>query len=113
MATLAAILRQCFCMSMYELEHAKAHMHKAVLHPPPMQLPLSTILSPAIELAECGFPVGPVASLHWDRCLNQLVRPGNTHGKDLLYQGERAPAPGEIMQMPHLANTLKVNDREC
>ena len=103
-----------FSMSIYEMEHTiHSHCTSLSLHPLPMQLSLSTILNPAIELAECGFPVGPVASHHWDRCLDQLVRPGNSHCKDLLYQGERAPVTGEIMQTPHLANTLKVNDLEC
>ena len=73
-----------------------------------LQLSMLDILKPAIELAEGGFPVGPVVSVQWKRGLSQIMRDGNPHGRDMLYDGTRAPHPGEIMRMPHLADTFKV-----
>ena len=66
------------------------------------------ILQPAITLAEEGFPVAPVASHGWNAGSAELLRPGNTHGRDLLLDG-RAPTAGEVMRMPLLANTFRVS----
>jgi len=66
------------------------------------------ILQPAIELAEQGFPVAPVAAHLWGRGSWTLTLPGNNHGKDMLLDGTRAPKAGEIMKLPLLAKTFKV-----
>lgn len=68
------------------------------------------ILHPAISLAEEGYPVAPVAAHGWKNGADDLLPATNTHGKDLLLRGERAPLPGEIMKMPHLATTFRVSN---
>ena len=68
-------------------------------------LPLAQVLTPAIELAEEGFPVAPLTSLLWkwsgERQL--AVSPG---GQELLIEG-RAPRAGELFRNPTLAKTLR------
>eukprot|EP00731_Ephydatia_muelleri_P028856 Em0020g500a len=70
------------------------------------KLSLFEILSPAITLAERGFPVGPIGSLEWRAGAGDLLASHNLHGRDLLVDG-RAPLAGEVMKMPHLANTFR------
>ncbi len=69
------------------------------------KLPLSQIFSDAIELAEKGFPVAPIASYFWqkgaERQLSQSV-----NGRELTLEG-RGPNPGEIFTNPGLAKTLR------
>jgi gamma-glutamyltranspeptidase/glutathione hydrolase len=64
------------------------------------------VLTPAIRLAEQGFPVAPATSHFWQngaqRQLSQA--PG---GQELTLNG-RAPRPGEIFRNPGLARTLKM-----
>jgi gamma-glutamyltranspeptidase/glutathione hydrolase len=67
------------------------------------KLSLYDILEPAITLAENGYPVAPLTSLYWDRGSCDLA---SKHGGDMLLEG-RAPKAGEIMRMPHLANTFR------
>ncbi len=69
------------------------------------RLPMSTILSPAIRLAEDGFPVAPITAYHWARGAEKQLRqaPG---GLELTIDG-RAPRPGEIFRNPGLARTLR------
>lgn len=74
-----------------------------------MQLSLHEILQPAIDLAESGFPVAPVAAFLWNKGSADLLRPGNSHGVDLLLNG-KPPRAGEIIKMPHLAKTFRVGD---
>lgn len=68
-------------------------------------LPLATIFTPAIELAEAGFPVAPLTAAYWERGVQlQLSRaPG---GAELTIDG-RAPRPGEIFRNPGLGRTLR------
>jgi gamma-glutamyltranspeptidase/glutathione hydrolase len=68
------------------------------------QLPMSTILLPAIRLAEEGFPVSPVTSFFWQRAATRQLAtsPG---GQELTING-RGPHPGEIFRNPGLARTL-------
>ena len=73
----------------------------------PTQLSLSELLQPAIDLAENGFPVAPVAAYFWEKGSPDLMKPSNRHGGDMLLSG-RAPKTGEIMRMPNLAKTFKV-----
>ncbi|XP_059507196.1 glutathione hydrolase-like YwrD proenzyme isoform X2 [Stegostoma tigrinum] len=70
------------------------------------KLSLGEILQPAIELAERGFPVTEITAFHWNRGENNLQRPGNQHGKDLLLRG-RSPKSGQIFKNPLLAQTFK------
>ena len=67
------------------------------------------ILLPAIRLAEEGYPVAPVVAHGWRNGSDDLLAADNIHGRDLLLSGERAPLPGEVMRMPHLANTFRVS----
>lgn len=72
---------------------------------------MQKILEPAIQLAEEGYPVAPVTSQLWERGSCDLQAPANIHGKDLLLDG-KAPRTGEIMKMPHLANTFRVSPQQ-
>jgi gamma-glutamyltranspeptidase/glutathione hydrolase len=69
-------------------------------------LPLTTILAPAIELAEGGFPVAPLTAHFWGRgAENQLRR---ALGGQALTLNGRGPRPGEIFCNPGLGRTLRV-----
>lgn len=69
------------------------------------RLPMSAVLTPAIRLAEEGFPVAPITAYFWGRgAKNQLKTAIN--GKELTIEG-RGPNPGEIFRNPGLARTLK------
>lgn len=69
-------------------------------------LPMSTLLAPAVRLAEEGFPVAPITAYFWHRGAEHQLKaaPG---GHELLIDG-RAPRSGEIMRNLHLANTLRI-----
>ncbi|HSQ25568.1 MAG TPA: gamma-glutamyltransferase [Anaerolineales bacterium] len=69
-------------------------------------LSMGDILSPAIRLAEDGFPVAPITAHFWQRgALNQLkTAPG---GQELTIDG-RGPFAGEIFRNPGLARTLQL-----
>jgi gamma-glutamyltranspeptidase/glutathione hydrolase len=70
------------------------------------KLHLKYILSPAIKLAEEGFPVAPITSFFWDRGVtNQLKNAPN--GIELTLNG-RAPSAGEIFTNPGLAHTFRI-----
>jgi len=70
------------------------------------RLALSTILAPAIRLAEEGYPVAPITALGWQRgAERQLAQALN--GRELTLAG-RAPKPGEIFRNPGLAHTFKI-----
>ena len=69
------------------------------------RLPISTILSPAIRLAEEGFPVAPITAYFWARGVEgQLAQASGGH--ELTIDG-RAPRAGEIFRNPGLARTLR------
>jgi len=55
-------------------------------------LPLATVLAPAIELAEAGFPVAPLTAMAWERGV-QLQLSQALGGSELTIHG-RAPHPG-------------------
>lgn len=68
-------------------------------------LTLKDILSPAINLAEDGYPVSEITSYSWSSS-EQLLQQASDNGNDMLKNG-KAPKPGQIMKMPKLANTLR------
>ncbi|MHA1396430.1 MAG: gamma-glutamyltransferase [Candidatus Heimdallarchaeaceae archaeon] len=70
---------------------------------------LSEILTPALELAEEGFPVAPLTARSWERGVYQLKLGPNS--EELLING-RAPKAGEIMKNPTLANTFRILAKE-
>ena len=74
------------------------------------RLTLAEVLQPAIDLAEGGFPVHEVAAHYWAAGASRLL--DNEHGKDMLLNG-RAPTAGEVMVLPHLANTFKLLGAIC
>ncbi|MHA1303804.1 MAG: gamma-glutamyltransferase [Candidatus Heimdallarchaeaceae archaeon] len=65
---------------------------------------LKEVLSPAIELAENGFPVAPITAFFWNRGVKQLKN--GPYADEMLIQG-RAPKEGEIMKNPTLAKTFR------
>lgn len=69
------------------------------------RLTMADILSPAIRLAEEGFPVAPVTAWFWQRgAQRQLAQaPG---GHELTIDG-RGPRAGEIFRNPGLARTFR------
>ena len=68
------------------------------------RLKIKDVLSPAVHLAESGFPVAPITAYYWQRgAENQLSKAAN--GNELLLDG-RAPRAGEIFRNPGLARTL-------
>jgi gamma-glutamyltranspeptidase/glutathione hydrolase len=68
-------------------------------------LPLTDILSPAIRLAEEGFPVAPVASHFWQIGANRQLKTA-LNGAEMSING-RGPNPGETFRNPGLARTLR------
>lgn len=66
---------------------------------------MSTILEPAIKLAERGFPVAPLTAHFWKNGVNRQLKtsPG---GRELTINGH-APQPGEIFRNPTLARTFR------
>ncbi|MBR9988599.1 MAG: gamma-glutamyltransferase [Gemmatimonadetes bacterium] len=68
-------------------------------------LPLAQVIAPAIRLAEQGFPVGQV--------LGQFIRGDSAKlhrhpaGRDQMWPGGRALAPGDTYRNPALAMTLR------
>ncbi len=69
-------------------------------------LSLSEILSPAIRLAEDGFPVAPLTSYYWSRGAEGQLKSA-LNGGELTIDG-RGPKAGEIFRNPGLAKTFKV-----
>jgi len=69
-------------------------------------LSMVDILTPAVRLAEEGFPVAPITSYFWQRSVDEQLKiaPG---GHQLTING-RAPRPGEIFRNPDLAHTLRI-----
>ncbi len=69
------------------------------------KLPLSAVLSPAIRLAEEGFPVAPLTAHAWQESIGENLgrAPG---GVELTING-RAPRAGEVFRNPGLGRTLR------
>ena len=69
-------------------------------------LSLSEILTPAIRLAEEGFPVAPLTSYYWSRGAEGQLKSA-LNGHEMTIDG-RGPKAGEVFHNPGLAKTLKV-----
>jgi gamma-glutamyltranspeptidase / glutathione hydrolase len=68
------------------------------------RLPISQVFTPAIRLAEEGFPVSPIVAYYWDRSARRLSNvPG---GIEMTING-RAPREGEVFRNLGLARTLR------
>jgi gamma-glutamyltranspeptidase/glutathione hydrolase len=70
------------------------------------RLPLTSVLAPAIRLAEDGFPVSPITAFFWARGVERQL--SSAPGGIELTLGGRAPKAGEIFYNPCLARTLRV-----
>ena len=69
------------------------------------RLTLEDVLTPAIELAEQGFPVAPMTAVLWSAGVDAQLS-NSPGGQELLIDG-RAPRPGEIFRNPTLARTFR------
>ncbi|MBL8097595.1 MAG: gamma-glutamyltransferase [Anaerolineales bacterium] len=69
-------------------------------------LSLSEILSPAIRLADEGFPVAPITSYFWGRGAERQLKSA-LNGHELTIDG-RAPNAGEIFYNKGLAKTFRL-----
>ncbi len=65
---------------------------------------LTDVLRPAIRYAEDGYPVSEVISEHWNAGAPRLK--SGPAGGELLLDGA-PPAPGDLMKLPELAETLR------
>jgi len=70
------------------------------------RLAMSRVLTPAIRLAEEGFPVAPITAHFWARGVERQLR-NALGGLELTIAG-RAPHAGEIFRNPGLARTLRI-----
>jgi len=76
------------------------------------KLSMKEILAPAIQFAEEGFPVSELSSYYWQRSEPE-IRKASPNFSEILKKdskakdGCRAPAPGEIMKNPTIADTFK------
>ncbi|MEL7130626.1 MAG: gamma-glutamyltransferase, partial [Pseudomonadota bacterium] len=75
-------------------------------------LPMSTILSPAIEYGENGFPVSPVIAHYLERNLARFEQEMDVINEfknaRQTYFETGAPGPGELFKNPDLANTYRI-----
>jgi gamma-glutamyltranspeptidase/glutathione hydrolase len=69
------------------------------------RLPLSDVLSPAIQIADDGFPVSEITALEWASA-ERLLR-GDAEATRLYLPAGRPPAAGEVFQNPDLAATYR------
>jgi gamma-glutamyltranspeptidase/glutathione hydrolase len=68
------------------------------------RLSIGEVLTPAIQLAEQGFPVSPITAYYWNLGAKRLVSaPGGVE----MTLGGRAPRAGEIFKNHGLARTLR------
>ncbi|CAG7830614.1 unnamed protein product [Allacma fusca] len=69
------------------------------------KLHLLDVLSPAISLAENGYPVNVITAHGWKNS-ERLLQTASPNGGEMLLDG-RAPEAGEIMRMPTLAESFR------
>ncbi|GAA94832.1 uncharacterized protein L969DRAFT_90789 [Mixia osmundae IAM 14324] len=67
---------------------------------------MSDILSPAIQLAENGFPVAELTSAMWQKSQKLLLK-ASANGGELLMPDKTAPRPGQVFRNPTLARTFR------
>ena len=67
-------------------------------------LSMEEVLSPAINLAEHGFPVSPLISFAWQYAQIKLW---NSDNAQELLLGDSPPQPGQIFRNPHLARVFR------
>jgi gamma-glutamyltranspeptidase/glutathione hydrolase len=65
---------------------------------------IGDVLTPAIELAEDGFPVSPLTARAWASGVPFLK--SGPYGDEMLING-RAPGAGEVMKNPTLAHSMR------
>lgn len=70
------------------------------------RLPLTEILTPAIQLAEEGFPVSPITAYFWQRGAERQLRK-SVNGMELTVDGW-GPGAGEIFHNPGLGRSLRL-----
>jgi gamma-glutamyltranspeptidase/glutathione hydrolase len=68
-------------------------------------LQMDQILSPAIQLAENGYPVAPITSYFWQSAAKRQLKTG-LNGDQLLIEGN-GPKPGQIFRNIGLSRTFK------
>lgn len=66
---------------------------------------IADVLAPAIGLADEGVPVSEITSYSWQKS-ETLIKQASPNGREMLLDG-KAPLPGQIMKMPHLAETFR------
>ena len=76
------------------------------LHQKYGKLPWKQIFTPAIELAENGFPVAPVIAGYWKSAEKRLAETKDA-SETFLVEG-KAPAEGDIFKNPRLARTYRM-----
>ena len=75
------------------------------------KLPLAKVLQPAVEYAEQGYPVSPIAGSYWEREFNTFQK--KLKGEEFSYwfqtfaQQGRAPRIGETWRSQDMAATLR------
>lgn len=74
-------------------------------------LPLNSVLEPAIELADKGFPVSAICSSMWKNSSSSLRKVSPHTCADLLPTG-KAPSEGDLFVNPKLAETYRTLARE-
>ncbi len=71
------------------------------------KMPMKSILNPAINYANNGFPVSELIAYYWQRSVPKLsVQPGSF--KDTFTIDGKAPRKGQIFKNPELGNTLSL-----
>lgn len=68
---------------------------------------LAEILNPAIELAEQGFPVGPLTAFEWSKQAGLLVEQGGPGIRALVDKEGLGPKAGQLWKNPDLAATYR------
>ncbi|KAF9523622.1 gamma-glutamyltranspeptidase [Crepidotus variabilis] len=63
------------------------------------------VFAPAIRLAEEGVPVSEIHGYAWKKA-EQLLKNASPNSHEMLLNG-KAPLPGEVIQLPNLANTFR------